>query len=217
MAGEIILYDLPTRSPHPQCWNPNTWKARAALNLKSLPYQTLWIEYPDLAPTFSSFGIPSNPVSESPWLYAAPATRLPDGSYVMDSRAIALALDKLYPEPSLHMHEGAAIDRAQAAVIALITALAAVIVPRPPKMVLGERSADYFRRTREVKFGMALAELGASEVMAEEAWEGEGLVRAVEELRGVLREREGEFVGGQEVGFADFVLGGGCGVFSGKL
>ena len=53
MSEEYILYDLPSKDG-PACWSPNTWKTRAALNFKRVPYKTEWTTYPDLEPKLKS-------------------------------------------------------------------------------------------------------------------------------------------------------------------
>lgn len=68
MTSKVILYDLPSKG-RCACWSLNPWKsiavfasmqesilmllvARLALNFKGVPYETKWLEYPDVAPTF---------------------------------------------------------------------------------------------------------------------------------------------------------------------
>ncbi|KAK5168170.1 uncharacterized protein LTR77_006738 [Saxophila tyrrhenica] len=202
--SETILYDLPSRGDKPACWSLNPWKARMALNYKGIPYRTEWTEYPDLAPTFKELGIAPNEEG-STFEYSSPAVRLPDGSYVMDSRKIALALDIYQPEPTLHMGYADVIDRAQNAVSGVLGTLAPIVLPRVPVMLLNDKSAKYFNETREARFGISLPELGVSD-KAKGAWEE--AKPKMEELRQVLTEKEGKYVLGDEVSFADFVVAG---------
>lgn len=64
-----------------------TLKARMVLNFKGIDYKTEWIEYPDLAPTFKSFGLPPNDPNGTGYFmdYTAPAIRFEDGKLMMDS------------------------------------------------------------------------------------------------------------------------------------
>ena len=70
--SKTILYDLPSKQGG--CWSLNPWKsealhfpkfeqeqqlrffppARLALNFKQIPYETQWVEYPDLKKTLSA-------------------------------------------------------------------------------------------------------------------------------------------------------------------
>jgi glutathione S-transferase len=202
--SQTILYDLPSCG-NCACWSLNPWKARAALNFKGLPYKTEWIEYPDLEPTFKSLGISKNDPSTAYTDYSSPAVKLPDGRYIMDSRSIGEALDKLQPEPSLHMDRGDVIDRTAAVVGAVFTPLRAIAMPRVPDL-LNQRSADYFHETRSKRFGMSLEELGKSE-KAKTAWED--AEPHLKELKAVLTEnKDGPYVLGKEPSFADFIVGG---------
>ncbi|KAK0494451.1 hypothetical protein EDD18DRAFT_342783 [Armillaria luteobubalina] len=95
----ITLYDLPSKvadSPGTM----TTWRARYCLNLKNLPYQTVYVEIPDIEALAKKIG-------------AAPTGMLPDGvspkytipiiqdhstgAVVSNSPAIAAYLDKTYP------------------------------------------------------------------------------------------------------------------------
>ncbi|KAK6441965.1 hypothetical protein LTR95_001800 [Oleoguttula sp. CCFEE 5521] len=220
MSGPIILYDLPSRTG--TCWSLNPWKspphqplhntivrtnaraARAALNFKVLPYNTQWTEYPDLEPKFKSFSIPPNPAG-SLAAYSSPAVRMPDGTYIMDSRAIADALEKLQPEPSLHL-DSQYVEKVQELVLELWDALRPIAMPRIPTTVLPPASAEYFERTRAVRFGMTLTELGQSDQAGSQAWENaqQGIVA----MKAVLEEHKGPFVLGKEASYADLIWGG---------
>lgn len=196
------------RQPHQPitCINADTTAtARAALNFKGIPYKTEWVEYPDMAAKFESFGIP--PTAEnSPSGWSIPAVRMPDGSYIMDSRKIADALESMKPEPSLRLDSGY-VDRVQTAVLDTMKPLAPVIMPRIPEMVLNPSSAEYFRTTRAKRFGMPLEEFAKSEQSGEVAWKG--AEPGLREIAKILREHaDGPFVLGKEPSYADLVLAG---------
>lgn len=201
----ITLYDIPSRTTPSYCWSLNPWKARASLNFKGLAYRTSWTEYPDIAPTFKALGIPPN-APGSMFEYSCPAAQFPDGTFVMDSRKVAERLEALQPEPSLRIDRGEVIDRAQAAVLAVMGSLGAVLLPRVPAEILGERSAEYFYETRKTRFGMPLQEVPESE-LGRTAWERAGPAWA--DLAKLLKEDGGgPFVEGSEAGFADLVIAG---------
>lgn len=178
--------------------------ARAALNFKGIPYRTEWIEYPEMASKFNSFGIPATAESASGW--SIPAVRLPDDSYVMDSRKIADALEALQPKPSLRL-DGDHVERTQAAVIQTAQALIHIAFPRIPELLLNPSSAEYFRITREKRFGMPLTELAKSNMAGEPAW-----VKAEIGLRKLIRilyeHADGPFVLGKEASYPDLIVAG---------
>lgn len=206
MSSETVLYDLPSKG-RCACWSLNPWKARASLNYKGIDYKTEWVEYPDLASKFKSLGIPQNDTSKTPFEYSSPAAKLSDGSYVMDSRKIAEAVEKLQPEPSLHMDKGDVIDRAQAAVGGIPANLGPIGLPRVPELLLNPRSAEYFHETRSKRFGMSLDELSKSDKAGENAWKNaEPALKAIKDL--LHEDESGPYVMGKEVSFADFVVGG---------
>ena len=148
MSDEIILFDLPSKG-RSACWSLNPWKgtatttryqdtllteitARLGLNYKGLPYKTEWTEYPDIAPKYKSFGLAANTPAINPTAeYSIPAARMPDGTYIMDSLAIARALETLQPEPSLRLDTGY-VERTQSIIKDLHTALVPITLPRVP-------------------------------------------------------------------------------------
>ena len=46
---DIILYDLACSKN--VCFSPVVWKIRLMFNYKKIPYQTIFLEFPDIAPT----------------------------------------------------------------------------------------------------------------------------------------------------------------------
>jgi len=205
--SEIVLVDLPSKGDNPHGWSLNPWKARAALNYKNLPYKTEWVEYPDLASTLSSRGVPKNDGSAAYTDYSAPAALLPDGRWVMDSRKIAEKLEILQPMPPLHMDRGDVIDKTQAAVLEVFGHLRPEVMPRIPPTFLNPRSAEYFEETRSKRFGVSsLAELAKSDQSGDQAWKN--AEPSVKKLAEILKEKPGNYVLGEEISFSDFVIGG---------
>jgi glutathione S-transferase len=158
-----------------------------------------------MASQFKSYGLAPT-AEKSPSGYSCPMVRLPNGTYVMDSRNIADALEKLQPEPSLRL-DSDYVERVQKAILAIGAALTPIMIPRVPEMLLTPASAEYFLRTRKERFGMSLPELAASEKAGEAAWEK--AAPAIGELVGILRENEGgPFVLGEEASYADLIVAG---------
>jgi hypothetical protein len=48
--SEIVLYDLACTKN--ECFSPVVWKIRLMLNYKHIPYKTIFLEFPDIEPTF---------------------------------------------------------------------------------------------------------------------------------------------------------------------
>lgn len=46
---EIVLYDLACTKN--VCFSPAVWRIRLMLNYKRIPYRTVFLEFPDIAPT----------------------------------------------------------------------------------------------------------------------------------------------------------------------
>lgn len=49
MEAQLILYDLACTKN--VCFSPAVWRIRMMLNYKQLPYKTIFLEFPDIAPT----------------------------------------------------------------------------------------------------------------------------------------------------------------------
>lgn len=158
-----------------------------------------------MAEKFKSFGLPPT-ADNSPSGYSIPAVRMPDGSYIMDSRNIADALEALKPEPSLRLDSGY-VERTQEAVLATHKALAPNVMPRIPERLLNPRSAEYFAATRAKRFGMPLEQLATSPLAGKKAWEN--AKPSIDELVAILHEHEdGPFVLGKTPSYADLILAG---------
>lgn len=209
--SQVILYDIPSKDPR-HCWSLNPWKsalltlpitafkdldntdqlwtARLLLNLKGIPYKTEWLEYPDIAPTFKSFGIPPNEPPAT--AYTSPTIRIAD-KYVMDSRKIADVLEQEHPFPSLHL-DSPILKKVEELASQCVAPLGPVFMPRIPRTVVNPASAEYFERTRAARFGMPLSQL-EKEKGGESAW------KAVEpkwmELGNLLKAEGGPFFMGK--------------------
>ncbi|KAK0489657.1 hypothetical protein EDD18DRAFT_1418567 [Armillaria luteobubalina] len=94
----ITLYDLPSKvadSPG----TTTTWRARYCLNIKNLPYQTVYVEIPDVEAFAKEIGAAPTGM----WPDGSPKYTIPiiqdhsTGTVISDSPAIAAYLDKTYP------------------------------------------------------------------------------------------------------------------------
>ncbi|GAB7350044.1 hypothetical protein MBLNU459_g0715t1 [Dothideomycetes sp. NU459] len=200
MSSRVILYDLPSKG-HCACWSLNPWKTRLALNFKGIPYETRWLEYPDIAPTLKAAGLPPNEKGAS---YSIPAASI-DGKLLMDSAVIAPVLEELQASPPMHF-DHPMTAKVQDAVLKAFTGLAPLILPAVARNLLNPGSKEYFEKTRAERFGMPLPELEKSD-KAKNAWET--AEAGLSELRDLLREDvSGPFFLGKEPSYADFVAVG---------
>ncbi|KAG7443970.1 uncharacterized protein BT62DRAFT_981875 [Guyanagaster necrorhizus] len=100
MSAPITLYDIPSTAPG-NAWSPNVWKARYVLNYKGLPYQTEWVEYPDIELLYAKTGTKSHLTKRDGVTshYTLPVLHdASTGAVISDSAEIARYLDKTYPD-----------------------------------------------------------------------------------------------------------------------
>lgn len=98
-ASPIVFYDIASGPPL-RTFSPNPWKTRYALNLKGLPYETKWVDMPDIHSVREKLGVPANRTlpDGSPYHTLPVVQDLSTGALVGDTFEIALYLDKTYPE-----------------------------------------------------------------------------------------------------------------------
>ena len=185
----IILHDLAGADPDLR-FSPYCWRTRFALAHKGLPVETLpWRFTEKEALAFS--GQDKVPVIRD------------GGKTVSDSWAIAEHLEDAHPMPALF---GGPIGRAHARFInswadsVLVGGIARFIV-RDLFDVIDPRDRDYFRSSREARFGMTLEQVQAGR---------EDRLAAFRDLllpiRLVLRRQE--WLGGPAPSYADHIVAG---------
>ncbi|KAK6373701.1 hypothetical protein LTS17_008194 [Exophiala oligosperma] len=185
MSDTIILYDLPSR------------QARLVLNYKKIPYETEWTEYPDLRVKLGRTGLAPNEAGPA---YTSPAVRLPDGSYLQGSRAVAEKLEHLYPQPSLNfdLPDQAHIEEL---VVKFTNTIRPIFTPLVPKVLLNPPSQAYFIEAREKRLGMKLDEF------AKGARECVGTVAPViKELGQAYEKNGGPFLHNQTPCYVDLIF-----------
>ena len=170
----------------------NAALARLVLNYKGIPYQTVWLEYPELESTFKSYGIPPNAEGHE---YTSPTVRIGD-KYVMDSVKIVAELEKEHPSPSLYLNSPTLL-KIQQILPKCIAALRATFMPKIPDALLNPASAGFWISKREKAFGKTLAQL-AKEDGGDDAWEN--ATPMFKEIGDILRANGGPFVLGKTGG-----------------
>ncbi|KAI0712273.1 hypothetical protein C8Q76DRAFT_622299 [Earliella scabrosa] len=214
MTKPIVFYDLAWKAAG-RSWSPNTWKTRYALNIKGLPYTTVWVEFPDVASLCKKLNAPPTATHKdgSPY-YTLPVIYDPNtDTVVAESTVIARYLDKTYPDtPAVIPKEiaalNAAFDRAMSATVVTMD-LFAFMIPAVYG-ILNPASLPYFRVTRESFFGAKLEEIApvGSEKRAKH-WEAvkKGFHEVAEWLS-VDGEARRFFLGGETVCYADIRVAG---------
>jgi glutathione S-transferase len=130
--------------------------------------------------------------------YTSPAIRFADGTYMMDSWLIAHELEKQYPSPSLHLDDPIVV-RIRDHIVKLAEPLSPQLHPKIPRRILNKESAEYFNRTREVRFGMPLEQL-EREKATEQNWVD--VKGPAEEVAELLKKNGGPFFLGDTGEFA---------------
>jgi glutathione S-transferase len=201
---EIILYDLACTKN--VCFSPVVWKIRLMLNYKKVPYNTVFLEFPDIAPTLEDFGLASHPPgSGSHANYTVPVIKhVPTGTYHMDSPAIVKFLETTYPNPPLPLTSELGQEIETKARSAIGPAFRISITPRE-HLILSPRSQEYFRAKSETLLGCKLEDL-MNEEKEEKAWEG--VKEKMKELSGLVmtNKEQGPFILGDCPSYTDFFI-----------
>jgi glutathione S-transferase len=188
---DIKLYDLAGADENRR-FSPYCWRARLALAHKGLDFETIpWR------------------LTEKDRIAFAGSERVPvivDGSHnVTDSWAIAVYLEKAYPDrPSLFGGDtGLALSRFINfwADTVMFPALGPLVILDVFKS-LHEKDKDYFRTSREARFGMTLEEFTANPEQRLAAFG-----KAIDPIRKTLETQP--FLAGERPGYADYIVFGG--------
>ncbi|CAE6501203.1 unnamed protein product [Rhizoctonia solani] len=213
IENPIIFYDIYSQNGP---WSPSTYKTRLTLNYKRLPYRVEYLSIADIEPKLKELGV--KPTSHNPFfqytlpLIADPSSD-PNGkpTYVIESFDIALYLDQKYPTPKYPTVIPSGTRALQKVATGYIMNAAlhfgSVVLPCAVSRsnFLDEKGREYYIRTRKVIYGRDLREFlpEADENWAKskENWEALG-----DQLD--LGGRDGPFVMGGQISFADFAIGG---------
>ncbi|KAF5334050.1 hypothetical protein D9758_017508 [Tetrapyrgos nigripes] len=205
MADKVItFYDFPSKKDGVEGWNPFPARSKIQRHPLSKPSG---FEYPDVELTLKAAGIPptTQRPNGKPW-YTLPAIVDPStGVALADSFAIAEYLDKTYPDKPLLMpsHTKALQTAFNEAVLAHVRPIFPFVLVKFCGLV-HPVSEEYFRRTRIVLFGKSVDEMVPQGENAKEEWKK--LEEGFGKIAGWMK--EDEFVMGDTVSFADFVVGG---------
>jgi glutathione S-transferase len=182
---------------------------RYVLNLKKLPYQTVYVEFPDIARVSKEAGIPPLLVKPDGTPYYTCPAIVDDttGAAISDSYKIAEYLDSQYPETPRAFPKGT--EALQAAFYRYtndnLSCLVPVILPSIPGF-LNDVSSEYYSRTRAVTLGKPLDQVKPVGEELEKTWEKVRMLFDL--LESWYGKSSGVFMVGDKPSFADFVVGG---------
>ncbi|VDB92522.1 unnamed protein product [Peniophora sp. CBMAI 1063] len=161
MSEPITFYDMPHKgfeqaSESENCWSPNNWKTRYALNIKGLKYKTEWLGFAAVEPKMKELGLGAH--ASGAIKYTVPTIYDPKTKKVVtESFEIAKYLDEAYPDtPRLVAPGTAGLQQAFLEKVAgpLIGAAFPIICfPVYEKCCMNEADEKLFRTTREAWFG----------------------------------------------------------------
>lgn len=203
VQANIVFYDIPS-SLDPQAWSPNTWRVRYALNIKGIPYETVWVEYPDIEDVCKEIGAaPTSPIAPH---YTLPVIQdKSTGVVISDGSLIVEYLDKQYPGTTkLFPPRTIALQAGFTSVHgSAISPISHFSLPRT-NAILNPRSEEYFRRTREQAAGKKIEEITPVGDARAVGWgkyrEGLGKVDSW------YQKSAGPFVMGESITFADITV-----------
>lgn len=181
------MYDLAGAEPALR-FSPYCWRIRFALAHKGLPVETVPWRFSDgEVIAFSGQG-------------RVPVVR-DGGKTVSDSWDIARYLEDEYPAPAIFAGNPAPVLFVNAWADSVLVGGIARLIVRDLLDVIDPKDREYFRRSREARFGQTL-----EQVQADRERQVEAFRRSLAPLRLVLRRQS--WLGGQAPGYADHIVAG---------
>ncbi|KAG2138644.1 uncharacterized protein EDB93DRAFT_720964 [Suillus bovinus] len=166
----LILYDIPSQLPG-SYWSPNTSKPRFVLSYKELPFETVWVEYPNIAPVLKGLGLTPKKRLDGSDIYTVPVLNDPNtGALIDESLEIAAYLEKTYPTKPIFPHgshmlirvfDSAYLDDTQPIVKLIYVRVAEILNPV---------SAEFFRRTRSERLQLPWEEFSPEGPKRDKDW-----------------------------------------------
>jgi glutathione S-transferase len=184
---------------------------RLTLNYKGIPYTIEWVDFTDIEAKYKEMGIsPSETKPDGTPFCTLPAIWDPSTKTgVSGSAHIAGYLDKTYPATPRVWFDGIG-DYNQITdgvfILPELMPLARFILPAVYENIVNPASKDYFRRTREARFGRKLEEVTPVGGEKEETWKQ--IRKGFDIIDGWLQKNGGPYALGEQVSYVDFSLGG---------
>jgi len=228
----ITFYDIASAPPL-RTFAPNPWKTRFALNFKGVPYQTQWVDMPDITSLRETLGVSANRTHAdgSPFHTLPVVHDASTGALLGDSFEIALYLDQTYSDgPSLFRPLSTGLSAAWNANVDTIFTKYIILgdqMPFDPRVqdavnaIFAKRAAGMNVATLQlspeqreglfVGFEAALGELAKAYHhtggTTDHFWRTGGTDKTQSQTAPPGRECGGPFLDGDQPAYADFIIG----------
>jgi Glutathione S-transferase, N-terminal domain len=211
----ITFFDIPTKREN-RPFSLNTWKTRFCLNYKGLPYNTHWVEYPDIHAVYTKHDHPpTDTYSDGQPYYSVPAI-LDDhdtSNGVGGSEQGIPSSPKIFPDPSEAGIQTQLDFMQELKKKALLEIFPMLFVKT--LSLLNKPSRDHFAiaRAKDLKDWYCdketLDDVHISEEEQEKSWEVfRKVLNEMNESETHWNLKKGGWFLGETISFADFVLGG---------
>lgn len=180
------------------------------MNYKDIPYDTKWLDFPDIAPTlrdqynvkpYQAVALGASVGAE----YTLPAVRMPRGEVIMDSARIAREIEETFPSPALPSDPDLNAE-AEAVLRGVAQPLYAELTIPIRDNILTDHGRPHWIEAREKAFGMTLDDFHAT-YGGPQAWEAaKGGLDGLRQFVRVHKKDEGPFVLGSQVSYVDLLL-----------
>ncbi|KAH8823342.1 hypothetical protein DL96DRAFT_1617291 [Flagelloscypha sp. PMI_526] len=201
----ITLYDIPSTLPG-VIWGPNTLVTRLTLEFKGIPFETKWVEYPEVEPAAKA--ISAEPTTVRPDTgkpkYTVPMIQdTSTGKTISDSWNILNYLEDTYPEsPSLLPKGTKGLMKVFIASVnkkLVGDALMAFNFPQTAR-VMNPPGQEYFATVKAMEAGKPFPELEAGAKL-------EDVKSALNWVEEVIQLNGGEFLVGNSFSYAEVFVG----------
>ncbi|KAH8823343.1 hypothetical protein DL96DRAFT_1617293 [Flagelloscypha sp. PMI_526] len=201
----ITLYDIPSTLPG-VVWGPNTLLTRITLEFKGIPFETKWIEYPEIEPTAKT--ISAEPTTFRPDTgkpkYTVPMIHdASTGTTISDSWNILNYLEETYPDkPSLIPKGTKSLMKVFVASATMKIAEEALRPFNSPQAarIVNPSSQEYFVTVKAKEMSKPFAELEAGASL-------ESVKAALNWVEELIQLNGGEFLVGDGFSYAEVVVG----------
>ncbi|KIL00818.1 hypothetical protein PAXRUDRAFT_821275 [Paxillus rubicundulus Ve08.2h10] len=203
----LVLYDTPSKLPGNN-WSPNPAKTRFVLGYKNLPFETVWVEFPDIATKMKEIGASQNKGSDGSDIYTVPVLSDPNtGALITDSWVISEYLDKTYPEKPIFPHNSNGLINAFSAAFSGLSRPAYKFIVLRGSQILNEPSMEYYIRTRQEFFKENIDEFSPEGPKRDAHWE------IIEKSSGAMKtwydKSSGKWLMGDTFSYADILIASG--------
>lgn len=173
--------------------------ARLYLNVKGLPYKTVWVPLRDVQSTMPALGF--SPKGQGGRPFSIPAIEWRGGK-LMDSWQIAKILEKAYPTPTLNL-DAPAVLIAEETTTRLFDAIRPIVSKKIFSSHLFEQDRQFMLKERLGPAGVTSIEQMSDE--SDKTWNV--LFEHLQTFIDLLKEHsEGPFILGKDISYADIYL-----------